>query len=149
MEELKRVNTKKARAEFEARKSMEKEATDKIYGAAREEARRIGNGGADFTLFNYVMSVHSFKSYGGTELIYAIYRAMMTHVHRLERNAELMASCFTDEQLKELDIERDKLIPTKYCKVNLEAERIEARRRAKMSKYFDYAKEKKIYTGKE
>jgi len=141
------VNTKKAKDMMAARKQMQEDHIEKTFGAQREELERVANGGANFALLNFVLTVHSLKHLNPNdtmENVNFMYKLMMVHVHKLERNAQVMADALGSENLKRLDIDAAKLIPSEYCAEGLQLIADEARKRAKDNKYIKTDKPKII-----
>lgn len=140
---MKGVNTKKAKAEFEARKALDQDEIKKLFGAKKAEAERMAQGGVNFALFNYIMTVHDFKHCANLmEAVRLMYKLMFLQVNRLQNEALLMASCFTDEQLEDLGIKRDHLDLQANAVRELEKYKVTVRKRAKSTTYVKDAKKK-------
>ena len=140
---MKHVNTKKAKAEFEARKALDKDDINKLFGAKREEAERMANGGVNYALMNYIMTVHSFEHCGtAMDAMRLMYSLCMVQVNRLSQDAKLMASCFTEEQLKELEIDPAKLDLQVNAVNEMEKYKTELKKRKKLKDYGIEAKKR-------
>ncbi len=145
-----KINTAKAKAEMAGRKQLEKESIDKLFGSQRAEAERIANGGTNYALYNFIMTIHNF-SHCESSLDFGreMFRMMYPNINKLQRSAMLMAEALGGENLKELGITKEELDLDTNATIQLKKFQEEVRLRSKMANkhnvYLDKAKEMGIY----
>lgn len=147
-----KINSEKARAEMAARKQLDKETMEKTLGAKKVELERIAQGGANYALYNLIMTVHSFTHCGDAlEFGREMYRMLYPNIKRLQNSALLMAHAIGEEGLKELGIEVETLDLDAMAVKELTKYQEETRLRAKMANkhniYLEKAKDMGIYKG--
>lgn len=147
-----KINTDKAKAEMAARHQLQKESIQDLFGAQRAEAERVANGGTNYALYNFVMTIHDF-THCKTAIDFGreMYRMLYPNILKLQRSAMLMAAAMTDEQLAELGIKREELdldgMAVRELKKFQETVRARSKLANKHNVYLDKAKDMGIYKG--
>lgn len=144
------INTQKALAEMAGRKQLEKESIEKLFGAQKAEAKRMLQGGTNYSLYNLVMTIHNFSHCkNALEFGREMYRALYPNIRKLQASALLMASAMSDEDLTALGIKREELDLDTNATAQLLKFQEEIKLRSKMANkhnvYLDKAKDMGIY----
>jgi len=132
------IGTDQAKREHQYGRDERRKDVVKVAGAALAEQGRIAAGGINFALFNFIMSITSFKECkpGTMEPMHLLYKSLMVHMNRVSREAKEMA--------KELD--REFIDPTDMATEKLEELAKLARHRAKINQYARKSKNIKTFS---
>ena len=135
MKEIERINSKKAKEEFAERKRMQDEHIEKRFGAMRRKEIEISNTFVDFSVLNFVLTLHDFSHLSGMDVLNGIQKMMLVHYGEFERKVKKMEGALGSEAMKRLEIDPDLLYPTAYCTRGLKEIQEAAQARAKAGKY--------------
>jgi len=147
MKEVERINSEKAKREFASRKQQQDDHIEEMFGDMRRREVEISNTFTNYSVLNFVLTLHDFKHLQGMDVLNGIQKMMLVHYNEFEKKVKKMEAALGSEAMKRLDIDTDNLYPTEYCTRGLQEVQRAAQARAKAGKYgLKIVKPKKIIT---
>ena len=134
-QDLKGVNTKKAKEQFKNRKKMQDAHLENKFGAIRAMERDASNRLDDHSLLNWILCLHNFSNMSKENALVEIEKMMMVHTLMLEEKTRKMEKALGKEKMMALGIQRAGLYPSEYCRAGLMEVQAEAIRRSKANNY--------------
>ena len=146
MEELSKINSEKAKEQFQSRYEQQEAHLEETYGPVRKREVAQCQDFVNFALVNWVLTLHGFSHLKGMDLVNAINRVVMLHVTTLEGKVKRMEKALGRHGMKKLNIDPKNLYPTEVATRGLEEVQKAARLRAKAGKYIKMPNKPKIIT---
>ena len=134
-DDLKGVNTKKAKAQFKNRKKMQDDHLEAKFGPIRTMEQDAAARLDDYSLLNWILTLHNFSNMSREEGLRETEKIMMVHILMLEEKTRKMAEALGKEKMMLLKINRHALYPSEYCRAGLLEVQAEAIRRREVNRY--------------
>lgn len=135
MKEIEKMNSEKAKLEFESRKRQQDEHLEEVFGDMRRKEIEMSNTFQNFAVLNFILTLHDFSHLQGMDALNAIQKMLLVHYNAFEDKVRKMEGALGSEALKRLEIDPTLLYPTDYCTEGLKEVQRAARARAKAGKY--------------
>lgn len=137
-----KINSEKAKEEFQARYEMQEKHLEETYGKVRELELQRAETFNNHAVVNWIFTLHDFSGKVGMDYANHLNSLFSVHLNGLEEKVRIMQKELGDEKLKELGIDPFFLYPSEVATRGLLEVQKAARLRARAGKYIKQGKQK-------